>query len=79
MKCHRYTTANSGGIGEGETLSFQTEPGKEYYVKVTNKISVYDYKLEDLLSNPTGYSRGERTSSISSSISCESCRKSHSS
>ncbi len=47
-------SANSGGIGEGETLSFQTEPEKEYYVKVTNKISIYDYKLEDILSNPTG-------------------------
>lgn len=30
-------TSDTHGFGEGETLSFQTEPEKEYYLKVTNK------------------------------------------
>ncbi len=47
-------SSNSGGIGEGETLSFQTEPDKEYYLKVTNKISIYDYKIEDILFSLNG-------------------------
>ena len=42
-------TSNTGGIGEGETLSFQTEPDKEYYIKVTNKISFYAYGFTDIL------------------------------
>lgn len=41
-------SSNNGGIGEGETLSFQTEPNKDYYLKVSNKISVYDYKFENM-------------------------------
>lgn len=42
-------TSNLGGIGEGETLSFQVDPEKEYYLKVTNKQSPYEYSIEDLL------------------------------
>ena len=47
--CHRYIQVIVEELGEGETLSFQTEPDKEYYLKVTNKISIYDYKIEDIL------------------------------
>ena len=43
-------------MGEGETLTFQTEPDKEYYVKVTNKISIYDYQFEMIMMPGMGYS-----------------------
>lgn len=46
-------TSNLGGVGEGETLSFQVDPEKEYYLKVTNKQSSYDYSIEDLLKSLT--------------------------
>ena len=49
-------TSNSGGIGEGETLTFQTEPGKEYYVKVTNKKSIYDYSFTTVIMPGLEYS-----------------------
>lgn len=49
-------TSNSGGIGEGETLTFQTEPGKEYYVKVTNKASVNDYMSFEYIMPGVSYS-----------------------
>ena len=48
--------SNSGRMGEGETLTFQTEPNKEYYVKVTNKISIYDYQFEMIMMPGIGYS-----------------------
>ena len=48
--------SNSGGMGEGETLTFQTEPDKEYYVKVTNKISIYDYQFEMIMMPSIEYS-----------------------
>ncbi|MBK3495759.1 S8 family serine peptidase [Viridibacillus sp. YIM B01967] len=42
-------TSNMHGFGEGETLSFQTEPEKEYYLKVTNKSSLLDGNILQLL------------------------------
>ncbi|MEK4758747.1 S8 family peptidase [Viridibacillus sp. FSL E2-0187] len=42
-------TSNMHGIGEGETLLFQTEPEKEYYLKVTNKGTFGYVTLEQLL------------------------------
>ncbi len=48
--------SNSGRMGEGETLTFQTEPDKEYYVKVTNKISIYDYQFEMIMMPSIEYS-----------------------
>lgn len=42
-------TSNTHGIGEGETLLFQTEPEKEYYLKVTNKGTFGYVTLEQLL------------------------------
>ena len=49
-------SSNNGGIGEGETLSFQTEPDKEYYLKVSNKISISDYKFTDIMIGSISYS-----------------------
>lgn len=53
-------SANNGGIGEGETLSFQTEPNKEYYIKVTNKISFSEYGFTNIL-NGISYSYAGET------------------
>lgn len=47
-------SSNTGGIGEGETLSFQTEPDKEYYVKITNKSTLSTSSLKDLLLGLSG-------------------------
>lgn len=41
-------SSNTGGIGAGETLSFQSEPNKEYYLKVTNKTSLSDMSIMQL-------------------------------
>ncbi|MGE7622415.1 S8 family peptidase [Viridibacillus sp. NPDC096237] len=42
-------TSNANGFGEGETLSFQTEPDKEYYLKVTNKSSLFNGNILQML------------------------------
>lgn len=35
--------SNNGGVGEGESLYFMSEPEKEYYVSVTSKKMSYEY------------------------------------
>jgi len=35
--------SNKGGVGEGESLYFMSEPDKEYYVSVTSKKMSYEY------------------------------------
>jgi cell wall-associated protease len=47
--------SNSGGIGEGETLTIPTNPQTEYYVKVTNKTMAFFkdmFQMNNSLSEP---------------------------
>lgn len=44
-------SSNINGIGAGEEVSFQTEPNKEYYVKVSNSLSFLDIDISQLLGN----------------------------
>lgn len=42
-------SSNTGGTSAGETLMFQTEPNKEYFLKVSNKSSFSDFNIFQLL------------------------------
>ena len=42
-------SSNSGGTSMGETLIFQTEPNKEYYLKVSNKSLLSDFNIFDMM------------------------------
>ncbi|HWI46761.1 MAG TPA: S8 family serine peptidase [Rummeliibacillus sp.] len=42
-------SSNTSGMSVGETLMFQTEPNKEYYLKVTNTSSFSEFNILQLL------------------------------
>ncbi len=42
-------SSNSGGTSMGETLIFQTESNKEYYLKVSNKSLLSDFNIFDMM------------------------------
>lgn len=44
------SSSNTGGYGASETVTFQTEPNKEYYLKVTSKSSFADMDIFQLFS-----------------------------
>lgn len=44
------SSSNTGGYGTSETVTFQTEPNKEYYLKVTSKSTFSDMSIFQLIS-----------------------------
>lgn len=47
-------SSNTGRIGESETLIFNTEADKEYYIKVTNKPTYYEVASSDFIFESIG-------------------------
>ncbi|MFJ8263799.1 S8 family peptidase [Rummeliibacillus sp. NPDC094406] len=66
-------SSNTGGTSAGETLMFQTEPNKEYYLKVTNTSSFSDFNILQLLFGNFGSSgvKEPATSAIPYSVNLE--------
>ncbi|MGG0657276.1 S8 family peptidase [Rummeliibacillus pycnus] len=66
-------SSNNGGTSVGETLMFQTEPNKEYYLKVTNNSSFSDFNILQLLFGNFGGigDKGPAASAIPYSVNLE--------
>ncbi|WP_397540053.1 S8 family peptidase [Rummeliibacillus pycnus] len=66
-------SSNNGGTSVGETLMFQTEPNKEYYLKVTNASLFSDINILQLLFGNFGGigNKGPAASAIPYSVNLE--------